>query len=175
MAPGPKKRQEPLWPFLLILLLTLGAWGGYWCWLTQHIPNGEDFSVAQAQRGQFGDMFGGLNAIFSAMAFAVLIYTMWLQRTELRLQREELHETRAELARQATAQEKSEQALTHQLKAMTAHAEAATAQVQAMRALAEATKEQVRHERDLAEASRKQADALNNLANTIRQIKWGIR
>ncbi len=50
--------------------------------------------------GEFGDMFGAANALFSALAFATLIYTVFLQRNELALQRAELSATRAELAGQ---------------------------------------------------------------------------
>jgi hypothetical protein len=53
-----------------------------------------------AERGQFGDLFGGINALFTTFAFAGLIYTASLQREELGLQREELRETRKELAGQ---------------------------------------------------------------------------
>lgn len=56
------------------------------------------------QRGQFGDMFGALNAAFSGLAFAALAYTLHLQRKELVLQRLELAQTRAELAKQAESQ-----------------------------------------------------------------------
>ena len=41
-------------------------------------------------RGQFGDLFGGVNALFTGLAFAGVIYTILLQRRELELQREEL-------------------------------------------------------------------------------------
>jgi hypothetical protein len=50
-----------------------------------------------AGAGEFGDMFGGLNALFSGFAFVGLIYAILLQRRELQLQREELEDTRAEL------------------------------------------------------------------------------
>ncbi|MEQ8713163.1 MAG: hypothetical protein RIC80_09095 [Cyclobacteriaceae bacterium] len=53
--------------------------------------------------GNAGDMFGAVNALFSALAFAFLIYTALMQREELKLQREELRETRKELARSAEA------------------------------------------------------------------------
>jgi hypothetical protein len=62
-------------------------------------------------RGTFGDMFGAVNALFSGLAFATLIYTVFLQRRELQLQRLELAETRKELQRSASAQEASERAL----------------------------------------------------------------
>lgn len=67
--------------------------------------------------GQFGDMFGAVNALFSGLAFATLIYTVFLQRKELQLQRQELAETRKELKRSAAAQEASEAALREQAEA----------------------------------------------------------
>jgi hypothetical protein len=42
-------------------------------------------------------MFGAVNALFSGLAFAGLIYAILLQREELEFQRQELIETRAEL------------------------------------------------------------------------------
>jgi hypothetical protein len=45
---------------------------------------------AWAQRGQFGDMFGAINALFSGLAFAGVIITILLQREELIAQKEEL-------------------------------------------------------------------------------------
>lgn len=66
------------------------------------------------KRGQFGDMFGAVNALFSGFAFLGIIYTIYLQKNELALQREELKLTRDELKRTAEAQEKSERALSKQ-------------------------------------------------------------
>lgn len=48
-------------------------------------------------RGQFGDLFGGLNTLFSGLAFSALIYAIYLQHKELKLQRLELKQTREEL------------------------------------------------------------------------------
>lgn len=55
------------------------------------------------ESGVFGDTFGALNAIFSGLAFAGVIVTILLQKTELEnqrielgLQREEMKETRKE-------------------------------------------------------------------------------
>lgn len=62
-------------------------------------------------RGQFGDVFGSVNATFSGLAFAGLIYAILLQREDLELQRRELELTREELKRSAAAQEQSEIAL----------------------------------------------------------------
>jgi hypothetical protein len=55
--------------------------------------------------GQFGDAFGAINALFSGLAFVGLVFAILLQRIELKLQREELTETRIELAGSRKAQE----------------------------------------------------------------------
>jgi len=47
--------------------------------------------------GPFGDMFGAVNSLFSALAFVALVAAILLQREELGLQREELVDTRKEL------------------------------------------------------------------------------
>lgn len=57
-----------------------------------------------SDRGTFGDMFGGVNALFSGLAFAGVIYAIFLQSKELELQREELRLTREELNKSASAQ-----------------------------------------------------------------------
>lgn len=61
---------------VLILLLVLGVWcitpfyvAHYYGW-----PDGP---------GTFGDLFGAVNALFSALAFSALFYTVLLQREEL--------------------------------------------------------------------------------------------
>jgi hypothetical protein len=48
---------------------------------------------------EFGDPFGPASALFSGLAFACVIYAIFLQRYELELQREELKLTRSELAK----------------------------------------------------------------------------
>lgn len=50
-------------------------------------------------RGQFGDSFGVITALFSGLAFAGLIYAIFLQRKELSLQRQELKLQREEMAK----------------------------------------------------------------------------
>jgi hypothetical protein len=64
--------------------------------------------------GTFGDMFGAINALFSGLAFAGIIFTILLQREELKLQRKELELTRVELTRTASAQEASQKELSKQ-------------------------------------------------------------
>lgn len=77
---------------------------------------------ALSDSGLFGDMFGGINALFSGLAFLGVIYAIILQREELQLQRKELELTRGELKRTAEAQEKSEQALSKQAASLKATA-----------------------------------------------------
>lgn len=50
-------------------------------------------------RGQAGDMFGAINSLFSGLAFAGIIFTIIIQREELKLQREELKLQREEVAK----------------------------------------------------------------------------
>jgi hypothetical protein len=63
------------------------------------------------ERGQFGDLFGSINALFSGLAFAGVVFAILLQRQELALQRQELSETRQEMKRTADAQDAAQRAL----------------------------------------------------------------
>jgi hypothetical protein len=101
------QKQAAVWPLLLTIIAVVALWLGLpYAILTST----DDWET----RGQVGDLFGVVNSLFSALAFAVLIYTMHLQRQELTLQRKELALTRAELKRAASAQEASEKALLKQ-------------------------------------------------------------
>lgn len=55
---------------------------------------------AISERGAYGDTYGTVNALFTALAFVGVITTILLQRKELTLQRQELRLTREELAGQ---------------------------------------------------------------------------
>ena len=55
------------------------------------------FVPGENTRGTFGDQFGAVNALFSGFAFAGLIYTIILQRQDLKLQRRDLFYQRQEL------------------------------------------------------------------------------
>lgn len=65
------------------------------------------FNVPLTDLGTFGDFFGSFNSLVSLFAFVGLIYTIQLQREDLKIQREELKLTREELKKQAEAQEKA--------------------------------------------------------------------
>ena len=51
-------------------------------------------------RGQFGDSFGFVNALFAGLAFASVIWAIILQRQELEFQRQELEFQRQEFQKQ---------------------------------------------------------------------------
>jgi hypothetical protein len=91
--PTPAEATENPLLFWGLLALVVIVWGGFWCFTALGIEETE-------KRGQFGDMFGAANSLFSGLAFACLVYAIVLQRKELALQREELRLTRQELIAQ---------------------------------------------------------------------------
>lgn len=85
---------------LLVILLFLGGWLLI------------DVNICKEEaRGTFGDKFGALNALFSGLAFAGLIYTIFLQHDELCCQRQELADNREEMKRQTDEFKKENESL----------------------------------------------------------------
>ncbi len=99
-----EKETENLKPLFYLLTVVFVVWA------LSYVVVRMKYSLLP-ERALFGDAFGGINALFSGLAFAGVIFTIHLQRKELALQREELKQTREELKRSAEAQEKSEAAL----------------------------------------------------------------
>jgi len=91
------KLSGPSWHWLAAAVIIVVAIVATWAVLRMTLFANSD------EAGKFGDYFGGINALFSGLAFAGLIYTVLLQKTELALQREELRDTREELKKQALA------------------------------------------------------------------------
>jgi hypothetical protein len=60
-----------------------------------------------AIRGQAGDIYGSVNALFSGLAFVGVVVAIALQSQELALQRKEIAPNREELSRTANAQEQT--------------------------------------------------------------------
>lgn len=58
------------------------------------------YHLVGADRGIFGDMFGAVNALFAGLAFVGFLYTILLQRADLKLQRREHDLARAEMIAQ---------------------------------------------------------------------------
>jgi len=52
-------------------------WYGSFYLIQKHFP------FSWAERGQFGDLFGAVNALFSGLAFAGIIYTIYIQQKEI--------------------------------------------------------------------------------------------
>lgn len=101
-------KRTSLKPFLILAAGVFALWLIAWLFIVGVLSD-------WPSRGQFGDMFGAINSLFSGLAFAGVIFTIYLQREELALQRNELELTRTQLARSADAQEKSEEALKQQV------------------------------------------------------------
>ena len=98
--------QVRWWSWLLLFPGVIILWGISIILLSGWFPE-------IAERGQFGDSFGVVNALFSGLAFAGVICAiifqqkeLALQRTELALQREELANTRGEMKEQKRAIQK---------------------------------------------------------------------
>lgn len=83
---------------LLVWFLTLASF----LWLPQLVDVGD--------RGTFGDMFGGLTSLFSGLAFAGIVISIFMQRDELALTRDtlEAQKTELELTRQTLEGQQAE-------------------------------------------------------------------
>lgn len=75
----------------LTVIIVIGLW-----YLNYHYLHKDLGKDNVDDRGTFGDMFGAVNALFSGLAFAGIIWTILLQRNELRLQREDSRLNREE-------------------------------------------------------------------------------
>lgn len=56
------------------------------------------------EKVSFGDIYDSLNALFTGLAFAGLVFTIYLQRKELKLTREEMKKQRQQMERSAASQ-----------------------------------------------------------------------
>lgn len=90
---GINTKKWTKWVFIIVLVLYLGYFS-VMCWL---------FPGNLEKRGQFGDMFGALGALFSGLAFAGLIITIMQQREDLKNQRDEINLQREDLEAQTEA------------------------------------------------------------------------
>ena len=85
---------KPLIAPILIFLAVLAMWWGAWRWIDTNITASTVTATDAAVRGQFGDQFGAINALFSGFAFAGIIFTIFLQRRDLRETREAMSQER---------------------------------------------------------------------------------
>lgn len=71
-----------------------------WCWIDSSVNSIE-------QRGQFGDKFGAINALFSSLAFSVITIALILQSQELKASLDEMKENKGVSIYQAEIQKLS--------------------------------------------------------------------
>ncbi len=78
-----------------------GIWFGAWAWIDLYVISTDPADLSnEVARGVFGDKFGSINALFSGLAFAGIIFTIFLQRRELALQRLNIEEQNDTLRQQ---------------------------------------------------------------------------
>jgi hypothetical protein len=97
-----KNEKEPRWGWWMLgvtcfVLVVFVLIGGVQYWFVENYLDGGD---RVTRFGISGDFFGFTNALFSALAFAMIIVTLWMQKYELRQQREEIDQTQGIMERQ---------------------------------------------------------------------------
>lgn len=90
-----KKNEDKLIGFFILLLLIAIAWLISIYVLNHYFPKLDERAI-------FGDSFGTINSLFSGLALGGIIYTIFQQKKELKLQREEISKTREEFVTQNT-------------------------------------------------------------------------
>lgn len=99
----------PTWAWFMIVILA-----GISFWLYPLLMD-VTYNGNYEKEGQFGDMFGALNAFISGLAFIGFLVALQLQRKELKLQREEMERSRVESEKQTAIYEDQNQLLKTQL------------------------------------------------------------
>src|SRR5687768_12490162 len=79
--------------FLACAIIVIIIWSLSWVLITKNIEQPE-------RQGVFGDMFGAVNSLFSGLAFAGLLVTLYFQRYDLALQQEQIKDARKEVQEQ---------------------------------------------------------------------------
>ncbi|HWY09838.1 MAG TPA: hypothetical protein VN026_00865, partial [Bacteroidia bacterium] len=74
---------------IIFVIFIIVVWTISWFYIDKNIiSSNSSIQTNEAARGVFGDKFGAVNALFSGLAFAGIIFTILLQRKELELQRD---------------------------------------------------------------------------------------
>ncbi len=98
-----KENRNNIWFIILTVLVIAFLWGLNLFILYDNVD-----------KGILGDMFGPVNALFSGMALAGIIWAIILQKKELELQRQELRDTKEVLEGQKDELEAQNLSLKHQ-------------------------------------------------------------
>jgi len=102
------------WYFIVfILVLVLGMWFSYPFW--SYFYKDFFYNTELSEMGVFGDSYGALNTLFSALAFTGIIASIYFQQEELKATREELEATRNEMKNQGVQFEAQTKALNLQV------------------------------------------------------------
>ncbi len=68
-------------------IITLALWYGWYQYVVYIFPDSVSISASQekamAARGQLGDLFGGINALFTSLLLVGAFYTIFLQQRQL--------------------------------------------------------------------------------------------
>lgn len=76
--------------FLVLIVAVVASWWGYRHFIT--VPRYAEEEI----RGQVGDSYGGLNTLFTGLAFAGLCYSIILHKTEASDERQEVYQRQLE-------------------------------------------------------------------------------
>ena len=94
---GEKSDVKLLWKLIFWVAAIWAGSGLIVYWLIPDWPSG----------GQFGDLYGAVNSLFSGLAIAGVIYAIFLQRIQLNMQSKVLNEQNALISGQLIAMQKS--------------------------------------------------------------------
>lgn len=98
-----KKDWLPLAVLVIILVILTFYWYNFPFTINERLnhimaPNASNSAIPMdwTRNGTFGDSYGALNALFAVFTIAGLLYTVYLQQTQLNIQRDEMRYTRKE-------------------------------------------------------------------------------
>jgi hypothetical protein len=107
--------------------MLFGAVFAVWLvWLLLNVIPWKPLPIGEA--GQFGDWFGGINALFTALAFAAVAWSAYMQRAEMRSSQAEMHAQQQVMKNQHAAMLQQRKEMAHQREEMQAAREIALRQ-----------------------------------------------
>lgn len=140
---------------ILIVVLILSMWAASWYFIPQW------YNKQPLEAGTFGDMFGAVNALFSGLAFAGLIYTIAVQRQELQTQSKSIDMQTDEMKIQVSAIEMQTEELSLQREAIQMQTEELGLQRKAI----EMQTEEIKMQREETARSADQLEGQKHLLN----------
>ena len=158
MSKEKKEKRIPTFLLIILCIIPFAVIFGIWNYYGGHMLLGQtDEQLKGLGPGARGDMYGGLNTLFTGFAFAGLIIALLFQMKELKLQREELEAS-------VDAQEKLADMMKESAEAQRSLAEAMRESVNKQAELIEATYESAISQHDVGEAMLLSAEIAANAA-----------